>query len=285
MLFSVIIPTCQRNETLILCLERLSPDSQKLSSHQFEVIVTDDGPNEDAKSLIRKRFPWVKYTIGHRKGPAANRNNGARIASGKWLVFTDDDCLPDANWLQAFSVAINEHSSCKAFEGAILPDNWSLLKIDMAECPVNKDGGCFWSANIMVEKELFWQVSGFDECFKIAAQEDQDLKIRLERLTSILFIPASIVTHPVRIVKLHDRITMIEKQSYNWVKFIRKHYKEKQRVKLINGTIILHAKGSLNNLFSFNFQKALYHVAAIKFIIGNRNKLIKASRDNYIKHN
>lgn len=43
MLFSVVIPTCRRNDLLAKCLDRLAPGQQTLSPDQYEVIVTDDG--------------------------------------------------------------------------------------------------------------------------------------------------------------------------------------------------------------------------------------------------
>jgi GT2 family glycosyltransferase len=224
MLFSVIIPTCNRNNMLELCLNRLAPGAQSLNAEHYDVIVTDDGRKENAKLLIAEKYPWVKWVEGPKKGPAANRNNGAKYASGKWLVFTDDDCLPDINWLAAFANAIQQHAGVKAFEGAILPDNRELLKKDMAECPVNEHGGCFWSANIMVEKMLFDSIGGFDERFKIAAQEDEDLFDRLKTKTATQFAPEAYVIHPVRFGSLKKRIGRIGITTINWHKYYRKQH-------------------------------------------------------------
>lgn len=215
MLLSVIIPTCNRNELLGKCLDRLMPGTQTLAAAAYEVIVSDDGAGEGAETFCRQRYPWVRYVRGPRRGPAANRNNGAGIASGDWLVFTDDDCLPDANWLQAYHDAITGHPDCRAFEGAILPDDWQRLKKDLAECPVNTAGGCFWSANIMVERQLFQSMGGFDEQFLIAAQEDQDLQWRIQQQNSILFVPAAQVVHPVRFKKLWKSLRECKRRAKN----------------------------------------------------------------------
>jgi len=189
----------------------------------YEVIVSDDSTHHQAEGLIQQQFSWVKYTPGPKRGPAANRNNGARLAAGKWLVFTDDDCLPDDNWLQAYADAIEHHPNSKAFEGSILPDDWALLKKDMADCPVNTTGGCFWSANIMVEKKMFWEVGGFDEQFTIAAQEDQDLQNMLLPKTVISFVPAAQVVHAVR----KQPFFFVEKNK--WVRLKSYVYKNKKQ--------------------------------------------------------
>jgi glycosyltransferase involved in cell wall biosynthesis len=46
------------------------------------------------------QFPRLLYLPAvHTSGPAAARNLGWRSASGDIIAFTDDDCLPDSNWL------------------------------------------------------------------------------------------------------------------------------------------------------------------------------------------
>lgn len=198
MLFSVIIPTCHRNETLAQCLDRLAPGAQTLPFEQYEVIVTDDGAETTAEPLIRERYPWARWTQGPRRGPAANRNHGASLAQGEWLVFTDDDCLPESDWLAAYATATDEEVG--ALEGMIKP--LGDLNQDLAECPVNLTGGLFWSANIAVRRDVFWRVGGFDERYAIAAHEDEDLQLRLRAVTTIRFVPNAVVSHPVRVLSL-----------------------------------------------------------------------------------
>jgi glycosyltransferase involved in cell wall biosynthesis len=108
-LFSVIIPTYHRNDSLAKCLDCLKPGVQTLPVEQYEVIVTDDGFETTAEEMIKNHYPWAKWVAGKGKGPATNRNNGAKYAQGEWLVFTDDDCLPSEEWLSAFSSAIVSH--------------------------------------------------------------------------------------------------------------------------------------------------------------------------------
>lgn len=220
--FSIIIPTFKRNDLLALCLQRLQPGAQSLEANLYEVIVTDDAADAATEQLLLTQFPWATYTAGPQKGPAANRNHGASLATGKWLVFTDDDCLPDAHWLQAYSEAIAAHPGCRAFEGAILPDDWALLKKDMAECPVNTEGGCFWSANIMLAQSLFQQIGGFDEQFTIAAQEDQDLQWRIQQQHAIVFVQQAKVVHPVRFRKFFIAIKEAGYRAENYTKFALK---------------------------------------------------------------
>jgi GT2 family glycosyltransferase len=211
-LFSVIIPTYHRNDLLAKCLNCLAPGVQTLPANQYEVIVTDDGSKTTAEAMIQIYYPWARWVAGPRKGPAANRNHGVKYAQGEWLAFTDDDCLPEPHWLAAYAAAISEPAL--ALEGAIHP--LGDPDQDLAECPVNLTGGWFWSANIAVKRLVFEDIGGFDANYPLAAHEDQDLKLRLDPITTILFLPNAIVFHPVRIISLKKAITRIPKSCLAW---------------------------------------------------------------------
>ena len=218
-LFSVIVPTYHRNDLLAKCLDCLAPGVQTLPTDQYEVIVTDDGSKTTAEEMIRDRYSWIKWVAGPRKGPAANRNNGAKYAQGEWLAFTDDDCLPEPNWLSAYAEATS--GSALALEGAIHP--LGNPNQDLAECPANLTGGYFWSANIAVQRSLFKKVGGFDPNYPVAAHEDQDLKLRLQPFSSILFVPDACVLHPVRLIPLKKAISRIPERCYAWAYYVNKN--------------------------------------------------------------
>ena len=200
---------------------------------------------------------------GPKRGPAANRNNGAGNANSKWLIFIDDDCIPDMNLLQVYQEAMLNFPECEAFEGAILPDDWNLLKKDMAECPVNTEGGVFWSANIMIRRELFIKIGGFDHKFKIAAQEDQDIYLRLKKYTDVTFLKSCIVTHPVRVISLKKKISQISVALENWF-YLRKKYEHSFLNTLANGFRSQYLALFLS-LRKSTFRKATYHFVILLY--------------------
>ncbi len=226
-MISVIVPTCNRNDLLTKCLDLLSPSKQTINE-VFEVIVTDDSKDNNAMELIVENCSWVKWVEGPKRGPAANRNNGARNAEGEWLVFIDDDCLPNSNILEEYILGIKQNSNSLAFEGAILPDNWELLKKDLSECPVNTSGNCFWSANVCVNSKVFKGIGGFDESYLLAAQEDQQIKLDIENFTKkpITFLKDCIVVHPVRFSTIWKQLQKIPNASKNYSAYAVKN-KEK----------------------------------------------------------
>jgi GT2 family glycosyltransferase len=258
---SVVIPTYNRNDLLRNCLLCLAPGAQTISNQHYEVIVTDDSKNNIAKALIEEEFPWAKWVEGPKKGPAANRNNGAKTASGVWLVFTDDDCMPTVNWLQVYYDSILQFNDSKAFEGAILPDDWKMLEKDMAECPVNMTGGAYWTANIMVNKELFESIGGFDEQFKIAAQEDQDIYLRIKKKSKVPFLESCVVIHPVRLVSLKRKIFQIHVSLESWY-YLRNKYGYSFLDSLLSGFRTQYMSLFVS-LRKFASRKTIYHLVVL----------------------
>ncbi|WP_373526226.1 glycosyltransferase family 2 protein, partial [Nostoc sp.] len=195
--FSIIIPTYHRNDLLAKCLNCLAPGVQTLPSEQYEVIVTDDGSVTTAEEMMNENYPWAKWVTGPGKGPAGNRNNGVKHACGEWLAFTDDDCLPDPQWLEAYAKAIVAEPACLVFEGRTYVNR---PRRSLGETsPTNELGGYLWSCNFAIQRQFFNSLSGFDERFPYAAMEDVDLRLRLtKRGHKFCFIKAASVCHPWR---------------------------------------------------------------------------------------
>lgn len=194
-LFSVIILTCHRNDLLAKCLNCLAPGVQTLPAEQYEVIVTDDGSKTTAEQMIRESYPWVKWVEGPRKGIPANRNNGAKYAIGEWLAFVDDDCQPDKDWLNAFATVLNNHPVDLIEGRTSVPD-----KVDnpFTWAPENEKGGNFWGCNLALKREVFCQLSGFDEDL-LWEYEDVEFAYRIQaNKFRTYFAPEALVIHPIR---------------------------------------------------------------------------------------
>jgi GT2 family glycosyltransferase len=261
-LISVIIPTYHRNDLLAKCLDLLAPGVQTFPADKYQVIVSDDGYKTTAEEMIREHYPWVKWVAGPSKGPASNRNNGAKYAQGEWLAFIDDDCLPNPNWLSGYAEAFTGESL--ALEGAIHP--LGDYNQDLSECPVNLTGGCFWSANIAVKRSLFEEIGGFDSNYSLALGEDVDLQKRLSALTKISFVPNARVDHPVRLFSLTQAIAGIPKRAAANAYHMNKHKTANGHENAIDITFFF-AKYTigllLNNLLKGKFQSVLIELATL----------------------
>lgn len=255
-LFSVIIPTCHRDDLLAKCLDCLKPGVQTLDASLYEVIVTDDGSQTNAKDFIGKTYPWVKWVAGPQKGPAANRNNGAKYANGEWLIFFDDDCLPDSNVLQAYENARLLYPKCQVFEGRIYADR-PKQRMD-EESPINETGGSLWSCNFGINKDLFWNIGAFDEDFPYAAMEDIDLHYRLKEIdVSPIFLKDATVCHPWR--RITNAFIRCTRKETSIKIYLNKHPQERTRLNFkhfINVYFRVLVKSYIPGVFRYKFKGA-----------------------------
>jgi len=193
--FSVVIPTYERPDDLRICLNSLSEEFQQ-GSQTYEVIVTDDSKSDKSKKMVKKEFPDVSWGKGKQNGPAGNRNAGVKRAQGQWIVFLDDDCIAQVDYLNAYAKAIRANPGTQVFEGRIFANR---PRITWAEgCPENSSGGMLWTSNLCIKKSLFFEIGKFDERFKVA-YEDVEFAHRLkQRKTKTVFVSDAAVCHPWR---------------------------------------------------------------------------------------
>ena len=171
---SVVVPTCGRAELLERCLAAL--ENQSLPRGDYEIIVADD-------SALRS-------------GPAAARNRGWRKARAPIVAFTDDDTVPERDWLERGLGAMKD--SVDAAAGRI------VMPIPREPTDYERDAqglerSEFVTANCFVRRRVLERLNGFDEGFRLAWREDSDLHFRLLRIGArLVHAPRAVVVHPVR---------------------------------------------------------------------------------------
>ena len=178
------------------CLERLTEQAGRFEG-QVEVLVCDDGRDDSTCCLVKNEFSFFHWHEGPKRGPAANRNMGAAKATGDWLVFLDDDCLPSASFLQAYIAAIGSTKQGRiALEGPTFSPYPSSL---LWEAPHNPNGGTLISCNFAIPRSLFLLIGGFDDQFPVASFEDTEFHARLLAFGGLVqFVPNAAVEHPLR---------------------------------------------------------------------------------------
>ncbi|MES2460248.1 MAG: glycosyltransferase, partial [Armatimonadota bacterium] len=175
------------------------------------VIITDDGRESTAETLIAERFPWAKWIKGPQRGPARNRNSGAKHARGAWVAFTDDDCLPSEGWLAAFHSAIA--SDRNVLEGKTTCAEGLRSVFELA--PINENGGALWSCNMMVRHTFFDAVQGFDENFPVAYMEDVDFRERVYGLgEKVVFVADALIDHPPRPALFGKKLAVLQESEF-----------------------------------------------------------------------
>jgi glycosyltransferase involved in cell wall biosynthesis len=203
--FSIIIPTYNRPGQLTACLQSLTCLSYPRDC--FEVIVVDDGSMVTPEAVIAPFREQLAVTLlwEPNTGPATARNLGAMKARGTFLAFTDDDCQPTSDWLQALAGRFAEDQDCMIGGRTInaLPDNLyskaSQLLIDYLYAYYNVDpdrARFFTSNNLAVAAERFRAIRGFDTTFPWSAAEDREFCDRwLTQGYHMRYVPEAIVHH------------------------------------------------------------------------------------------
>jgi GT2 family glycosyltransferase len=199
---SVVVPTCGRADLLDRCLSALT--AQTVRAADMEIIVVDDAALEATRAAIagwRERMAMrgldVAYLPNHGPhGPAAARNRGWRVARAAIIAFTDDDTVPDPNWLRNGLLAFGD--DVDALWGRItmpLPDRPTDYERDASHLAAAE----FVTANCLCRKAVLDALGGFDERFRLAWREDSDFHFRLLELGArIRHAPDAVVVHPVR---------------------------------------------------------------------------------------
>ncbi len=215
---SVVVPTRGRPDLLRRMLDCVAPGAQTLPASRYEVVVSDDARPLTAARALAASHPWVRVVEGPARGPAANRNAGARAARHPWLAFTDDDTEPHRNWLEAFACAVRP--GVDVYEGRTTCDGG--FGSPLYHAPVNETGGWLWSCNFMVLASRFAAVNGFDEGFRFPHMEDQDLRVRLDAAGAArAWVPEAVVNHPPRRQPRGARLGAYRESE---VRFHVKHY-------------------------------------------------------------
>src|ERR1022692_5131812 len=93
---SVIVITRNRSGSIAETLEALS----KLDYADFEVLVVDSSDEAEKTKTAQVAATFgAKYIFEPQRGQALARNTAIPLATGEILAFTDDACIPAADWL------------------------------------------------------------------------------------------------------------------------------------------------------------------------------------------
>ncbi len=202
-LFSIIIPTHNRPHQLADCIRSMA----KLDYPRdcFEVIVVDDGSLVSPESVVapfRTRLE-IKLLTQNNAGPAAARNTGAKHSKGKFLAFTDDDCIPAPDWLQVLASRFRETPDCVVGGRTInlLTDNiystTSQLIVEVVYRHYNAEPNhsrFFATNNMALPRDFFFLIGEFDSNF--TTSEDREFCDRcLHRRYQMIYAPEALVYH------------------------------------------------------------------------------------------
>jgi|GEM_PF-1301035 len=209
---SIIIPLFNQFEYTKQCLEALI---QNTPDDLYEVIIVDNGSTNGTKEFLACLEGDVKIITNEKNhGFAKACNQGAKVASGRYLAFLNNDTLPQKGWLEEL-VKVADGSEDIAIVGSklLFPDGTiQHAGVAIAESrlgyhiyrgrpgdfsPANKprDFQVVTAACMLIKKDVFFDVGSFDESY-VNGCEDIDLCFKVRELGKrVFYCPRSVLTH------------------------------------------------------------------------------------------
>lgn len=218
---SAIIPSYNRADllpdTIVSILAQTTP--------VHEIIVVDDGSTDNTAAVVESFGSRVRYVrIGNSGAPVA-RNIGALLAKGDWLWFCDSDDL----WKPIYAERCRALAASPTRPGFIFGDFrlvangewcgpskfstapkgfWSSLDMETAlggaiiRQPLYRQLIEFqpvFHSTIMISRELFLKVGGYDRTFARAGSEDFEFTLRC-----VSHAPIGVVQEPLVGIRRHQ---------------------------------------------------------------------------------
>ena len=195
---SVVIPTRNGGDRIPDLLAALG---RQQAVKPWEITVVEDGSNTVVPPP--GGTPEVRILRQPQRGPGAARNRGAAVATGEFLVFLDDDCLPRPEWLEEMLApcvdprVVGVKGAYTTAQGGVVPlfvqAEYEEKYARLARKPyVNFVDG--YSAAF--RRTVFVAMGGFDESFPMASVEDREFSLRLSRGQGLMvFNRRAVVSH------------------------------------------------------------------------------------------
>ena len=175
---------------------------ERQTRRDIEVIVVDDESGDETPDVVAQRADrGVRSIRVSRRGPGRARQVGWREARAPIVAFTDDDCIPTAEWLDAIVRPI-EDGSADFVQGRTRPrpDQSELLGPWAKTQRVEHENKRYPTCNMAYRKNVLESLGGFRDEFTgpNTSGEDTDLGWRaMEAGYRSAFAPDALVHHAV----------------------------------------------------------------------------------------
>lgn len=210
---SIIIPVFNKAEYTFQCLRSLFREIDLSTS---EIIIIDNNSTDETAKLLDFLGNKIRVIKNSKnKGFVEACNQGAAQARGQYLVFLNNDTLVQKNWLETLLKTFDNDKLVGAVGSMIIyPDGhlqeagaviWRDATADTygwqenpAELRYNfaREVDYCSGASLMISKNLFDQIGGFDMRFAPAYYEDTDLCMSvLAAGFKVIYQPASKIIH------------------------------------------------------------------------------------------
>ena len=206
---SVALTVYNAEKYIHACIESLLAQTFR----NFEIVIVEDPPFDQTKKILDsfndKRIRYFRNQV--HLGLSKSRNRSVRLARGKYVFFTDDDCIASKDWIEQGLKSFYD-LNCIGVEGKIyyVSENYKPNFSDGIYIRETKKGGGYYTINIAYKKNVIESVGGFDERYTYL--EDRDLGLRVKKYGKIHYNSKMIIYHqkftltPMQYIKTGKRI-------------------------------------------------------------------------------
>lgn len=213
-MLSVLLATHNGSDTIERTLAAMA--ELRAPPGGWKLVVVNNASTDDTEALIlkwRDRLP-LDYVVEPRLGKSAAINTALTRAEGDFFVMTDDDVLPDSDWLVEWRRVADAYPQCSVFGGAIIPEfdgappAWPMPEwchtVLYGKTPCYAEGEIapenVSGANMCIRRAVYEAGWRFGEGFMVGSQglmgEDADLVRRLaSQGLKVGFAPTAVVRH------------------------------------------------------------------------------------------
>ena len=210
---SIIIVNYNTKRLLNQCLRSVCEKTQNID---FEVIVIDNNSQDNSCEMIKNEFSNVKLIENDRNLGFGKANNlGANIAQGKCLFFLNPDTILINNAVKILFDFMGKNQNCGICGGNLFDENlkpvlsygwlpnilddltglFSIKHENFNHSDKPKKVRCITGADLMIRKEIFESINGFDEDF-FMYHEELELTHRVKKLGHFVYnVPQANIIH------------------------------------------------------------------------------------------
>lgn len=214
---TVVIPCYTEHRWELLCRAIATAQAQRPEPARVIVVVDH---NDRLLDRLRREWPDVEVMPNKfERGVSGARNTGAEAATTEFIAWLDDDASARQGWLAGLLEPFDD-PRVVGTGGAVVPawpkgaPDWfpeeflwavgaAFTGLPTTRVPVRN----VWAASMAARADTFWAVNGFRRGFgKVGTRscpEDTDLCMRMGAHGLWMYVPDSLIDHPV----LLDRST------------------------------------------------------------------------------
>tara|TARA_B100001167_G_scaffold177518_1_gene131959 strand:+ start:326 stop:1339 length:1014 start_codon:yes stop_codon:yes gene_type:complete len=304
---SIIIPNYNGGDLLYNCINSIY---ENISIKDFEIIVVDNGSTDNSINRVKSNFQNVEIISSNSNlGYSGGCNLGATHASGKYLLFLNNDTEHSNEWIEKLVHFLDSNSKIAAVQPKILNiHNKKLFDyaggaggfIDKFCFPFvqgrifhtleedhnqyNNPSRIFWAsgAAFMIRSNIFKTLEGFDKVY-FAYMEEIDLCWRAQAMGyKIYSVPDSFVYHyGKQTIKENTIKSHYLNHRNSWILFFKNSFTFNYGILIIQ-RLVLDWMALAYSVMTLDIRRFFAILFAQIWILFFAGKIIKIRRNNQI---